>query len=84
VHQDVKPGNVLLSPDGIAKVGVFGLANARRVSGEGATVAARADQSILAADDLRAKIRRPIRVPRGEQDSVWAVATSPDRGSAEM
>jgi WD40 repeat protein len=47
VHQDVKPGNVFLSPDGTAKVGDFGLANARRVSGEGATVAARAGQSIL-------------------------------------
>ena len=34
VHQDVKPGNVLMTPDGIAKVGDFGLARARAAGGE--------------------------------------------------
>jgi WD40 repeat protein len=32
VHQDVKPGNVMLTPGGIAKVTDFGLANARTIA----------------------------------------------------
>jgi WD40 repeat protein len=35
VHQDVKPANVLMMPEGIAKVSDFGLAKARAVEGEG-------------------------------------------------
>ncbi len=34
VHQDVKPANVLMTPDGITKVTDFGLAMARAVAGE--------------------------------------------------
>jgi serine/threonine protein kinase len=34
VHQDVKPGNVLMTPDSVAKVSDFRLARARAVAGE--------------------------------------------------
>jgi serine/threonine protein kinase len=34
VHQDVKPANVMMTPDGTAKVTDFGLARARGVAGE--------------------------------------------------
>ena len=35
VHQDIKPGNVMMSPDGMAKVTDFGLAKASAIAGEG-------------------------------------------------
>jgi serine/threonine protein kinase len=34
VHQDVKPSNVLMTPEGMAKVADFGLARARAAAGE--------------------------------------------------
>ena len=34
IHQDVKPGNVMMTPDGIAKVSDFGLTKARAAAGE--------------------------------------------------
>ena len=47
VHQDVKPGNVLMTPDGTAKVSDFGLASARLAAHEGTVTTRKVGQSIL-------------------------------------
>jgi WD40 repeat protein/serine/threonine protein kinase len=38
VHQDVKPANVMLTPDGTTKITDFGLARARSMAGESAAI----------------------------------------------
>jgi tetratricopeptide (TPR) repeat protein len=47
VHQDVKPANVMMSGDGVAKVTDFGLAKARAVAGEGTMPGSDVEKSLL-------------------------------------
>ena len=47
IHQDVKPANVLMMPDGTANITDFGLAKARAAAGE--TLAVGPERSILVA-----------------------------------
>ncbi len=47
VHQDVKPANVMMSLEGVAKVTDFGLARARAIAGDANGPAGASEQSIL-------------------------------------
>src|SRR5258708_3350752 len=81
IHQDVKPGNVLLSPEGIAKVSDFGLAHARRVSTETAAIGTRLGQSLIVVGSgfMTPEYASPEQL-RGEyiskKSDVWSWAVS--------
>lgn len=81
IHQDVKPANVLMMPDGTAKVSDFGLASARRASAEITTDTGQPGQSILVkgAGFMTPQYASPEQArgePLSRKTDVWSWAMS--------
>lgn len=73
VHQDVKPGNALLSADGVVKVGDFGLARASQ--GRGAAYGGAITRAYCSPEqaDLAATPDRTARLTPATDQWSWAV-----------
>ncbi|MBM3878808.1 MAG: serine/threonine protein kinase [Verrucomicrobia bacterium] len=78
IHQDVKPANVMMSPDGTAKLTDFGLARARVVTAEPAAAAAGRSLLVSAGGYTPAYCspEQANRQPLSRKTDLWSWAVS--------
>jgi tetratricopeptide (TPR) repeat protein len=76
IHQDVKPGNLLMTADGVTKVADFGLARARAVS---MTADAASTSGLVSCNGMTALYRSPEQMRRQRLDrstDAWSWGVS--------
>lgn len=79
IHQDVKPANVLMLPDGTAKVSDFGLAKARAMHGESSQTADRGQSILVSSGGMTPAYCSPEQAgkqPLSRKTDIWSWAVS--------